>query len=224
MLGLLAHDLRNPLSALHSNIGFLVAALNSESRDVKEAVCDAALSCDGLTHLIDGLETIAYVLGGAPELQKSPTALDGLLQDQVMKNQSVAESHEVGLAIVGNPSAVTVIAHRDMLARAVGAVLRYAIQHAPHRTEVHVELEVDTSHARVLVSDEGPRLEIPVQELAFTAEGQIRSKSNLGGRYSRGLGLYCAWICATVSGGTLRVVDARQEQNCFEIGVPLADT
>src|SRR5690606_13210231 len=40
LLGLLAHDLRNPLSALHSNLGYLDAVLASRDEEVREAIED----------------------------------------------------------------------------------------------------------------------------------------------------------------------------------------
>src|SRR6186713_225154 len=53
LLGLLAHDLRNPLSALHSNLGYLDTVLSSHDDEAREAVEDGVVSCDGLSHVID---------------------------------------------------------------------------------------------------------------------------------------------------------------------------
>src|SRR5690606_3048732 len=64
LLGLLAHDLRNPLSALHSNVGYLGSLSERYDDDAKEAIADALLSCDSLRTVIDSVEILSHVLTG----------------------------------------------------------------------------------------------------------------------------------------------------------------
>ena len=42
LLGLFAHDLRNPLSALHSNVSFLGSVLGTGDNDAREGLEDVA--------------------------------------------------------------------------------------------------------------------------------------------------------------------------------------
>ena len=58
-LGLFAHDLRNPLSALHSNVSFLGSVLGTGDNDAREALEDVAASSDALGHITDNLELFA---------------------------------------------------------------------------------------------------------------------------------------------------------------------
>src|SRR5262245_13794222 len=64
LIGLLAHDLRNPLSALHSNLGYLEAVLPSDEGEAREAVEDGVVSCDGLSHVIDNVDLLGQILRG----------------------------------------------------------------------------------------------------------------------------------------------------------------
>ena len=58
LLALVAHDLRNPLSALHSNVGFLEATLSTKDTDALDALADISASCSSLKHIIDNLELV----------------------------------------------------------------------------------------------------------------------------------------------------------------------
>ena len=62
LLRMLAHDLRNPLSALHSNCAFLGSAPEPRSEEEREAIADALVSCDSLQSLVDGLDLLSRAL------------------------------------------------------------------------------------------------------------------------------------------------------------------
>ena len=83
LLGLLAHDLRNPLSALHSNLGYLDTVLSSQDEEAREAVEDGVVSCDGLSHVIDNVDLLGQVLRGGLRVQKSPSPAAALIAGAV---------------------------------------------------------------------------------------------------------------------------------------------
>jgi signal transduction histidine kinase len=218
LLGLLAHDLRNPLSALQSNVGFLGSLIGPEDRDARDAVSDAVLSCDGLNHIIDSVELLAQVLGEPSEFERTVFALGPLLTSVVDGCQSLAASHEVRLEL--DPAAgqkqVRASAHRELAGRALAALVRNSIQHAPVASVVRVGLRVDEGTVVVSVSDAGQPLAPDLVEEAFTARGQTRTKALSGGRYSRGLGLFCARVCADSSGARV-CAGSRGAGNVFEL-------
>jgi len=201
LLSLLAHDLRNPLSALHSNVGFVGSMSDPANVDTQEAIADALLSCDSLGHIIDSIEILSHVLTGAEQLPPSSFSVAPLLQDAVSSCAALATSHEVRLALDAEAQASTeqVVAHRDMALRALTALLRNSIQHAPPGSTARLGLTPDGDRCAVFVKDSGPALAEEASDAAFTAAGQISTKGIRGGRYSRGLGLYCARVCAAAA-------------------------
>src|SRR6186713_3605789 len=80
LLGLLAHDLRNPLSALHSNVGYLGSLSDKYDDDAREAIADALLSCDGLRIIIDSVEILSHVLTEATGFDPAAFGLSALIQ------------------------------------------------------------------------------------------------------------------------------------------------
>ncbi len=223
LLGLLAHDLRNPLSALHSNIGFL-ETIDGLDEDAREAIGDGMVSCDGLAHIIDNVELLGQRLREASIQRPRPAAM-GLAQaasDTVQSCAAAAQSHEVELVIADTLRAtdVNVLCDRDMFRKSLGNLVRNSIQ-LGGSGPIRLSFRSDDRHAVVVVEDHGPNPRGDLREAVFTVDGQIRAKTEAAGRYSRGLGLLCARLAADACGGEVKVVDPPSGQgNAFELRVP----
>jgi signal transduction histidine kinase len=213
LLGLFAHDLRNPLSALHSNVSFLGSVVASSDTEAHEALEDVAASSDALGHITDNLELFALALDGAKPREQHEFSLREVLRESAQKSRRFAESYRVNLEVdVESASDARVVANRDMLLRALCNLIRNSIQHAGESGKVNVTALREGNELLVRVGDSGVPLAPEVGEQAFTAEGQLSTKNVSGGRYSRGLGLYAARIAADVAGARVRrsnVSDAR---------------
>jgi two-component system sensor histidine kinase BaeS len=205
LLGLFAHDLRNPLSALHSNVSFLGSVVGTADNEAREALEDVAASSDALGHITDNLELFALALEGAKPREAHELPLRELLREASQKSRRFAESYRVTLDVDAESGAdLRAIANRDMLQRALSNLIRNAIQHAGETGKVTVRARRDGAEVLVSVMDSGVPLAHDMGEQAFTAEGQLSTKNISGGRYSRGLGLYAARIAADIAGATVR--------------------
>lgn len=203
LLALLAHDLRNPLSAIHSNIGFLAAILEGRDDEVSDALTDGLISCDGLSHIIDNIDLLGHVLREASSPPRAPFEVCGLVADVVSRCGSVAQSHRITLQYapsVAESDLPAVYGARDIIGKALGNLIRNCVQHSAPGQTVVVRTERTANGVRVCVEDRGTPIPEAEQEHLFTAEGQVRAKSSADGRYSRGLGLYAARLAAELGG------------------------
>ncbi len=218
LLGLFAHDLRNPLSALHSNVSFLGSVVASTDTEAHEALEDVAASSDALGHITDNLELFALALDGAKRREPHEFTLRDLLREAGQKSRRFADSYRVQLEVDAE-SAIEMrgLANRDMLLRCLSNLIRNAIQHAGESGKVSVRAVRLGPELVVAVTDSGVPLSRDVGEQAFSAEGQLSTKNVSGGRYSRGLGLYAARIAAGVAGATVRCPSAGEAR--FELCV-----
>lgn len=222
LLGLIAHDLRNPLSALQSNVSFVSTMVGSEDEDACEAISDALVSCDGLQRIIDNIELLAMRIRGARELDQFPVALGALLDEVAARSQATARSHGVELNVAPRERSGgdQVPAHREMLARALSNLIHNSIQHAPPGSVVRLSVRSDGDRIVAVVEDDGPALAEELSKLAFTAPGQLASKGLVHGRYSRGIGLFSAAVAATAAGAFVRTVAGPNGQgNMFELTI-----
>lgn len=218
LLGLFAHDLRNPLSALHSNVSFLGSVVDAADTEALEALDDVAASSDALGHITDNLELFALALDGARPREAHEFPLRELLREAGQKSRRFADSYRVRLEVDAESGAeLRGVANRDMYLRALSNLIRNAIQHAGESGKVIVRAGKRGTDVVVSVTDSGIPLSKEVGEQAFTAEGQLSTKNISGGRYSRGLGLYAARIAASVAGASVRAPSEHESR--FELCV-----
>lgn len=211
LLGLFAHDLRNPLSALHSNVSFLGSVVASTDTEAHEALEDVAASSDALGHITDNLELFALALDGAKRREPLEFPVRELLREAGQKSRRFAESYRVRLEVDTESAAeLRCLAHRDMLLRALSNLIRNGIQHAGEAGKVTVRAGRVSGEVIVGVTDSGVPLSPEVGEQAFSAEGQLSTKNVSGGRYSRGLGLYAARVAAGIAGATVRCPESEE--------------
>jgi two-component system sensor histidine kinase KdpD len=202
LLALLSHDLRNPLSALNSNIGYLDAALDDLSPDEREAIVDAIVSCDSLVNLIGSVDLLAKALRGDPSPPVEPTRVSTVVADVVARTSPLAASHGVALEVVRDAvdSPAQILVNRDMFERSLAYLVRNGVQYSRASGQVMLSIQSVGDRCSVVVADGGNRLSDELCELAFSAAGQIQVKSQANGRYGRGLGLYCAKIAGAFAG------------------------
>jgi signal transduction histidine kinase len=221
LLGLLAHDLRNPLSALHSNLGYLDTVLSSHDGEAREAVEDGVVSCDGLSHVIDNVDLLGQVLRGGIRVQRAPSPVAPLIAGAVERCQPAARSHGLTLELDAKTRQLhaAVDVGRELATRALTNLIRNSIQHAPPSSTVLVSATAEGQRICVQVRDAGTPLTDDNRESAFTAEGQVAAKARANSRYSRGMGLYCARLAASLCGAEIRVLSPASG-NAFLLSLP----
>jgi signal transduction histidine kinase len=223
LLVLLAHDLRNPLSALHSNIGFLESSTDGKDAELREALADVTVSCGSLNQIIDNLELFGLsALDEPPRLERLPVSLDELAKEAVNRSLASAGSYGARLVLLPSPNpGLRVRLHREMAIRALGNLLFNAIQHGGGG-EVSIQCRADAGGGAILVADRGLPLSPKLRDNAFTAAGQLACKNDPDGRYSRGLGLFAAGVAAALAGAEVRCDQSAEGKNVLELRGPLA--
>jgi signal transduction histidine kinase len=221
LLGLIVHDLRNPLSALHSNASFLQSVRDVTSPDAKEALEDVSASCEALGHIIDNVELLALSLRGEKRFEQNSFSVRELIADALSRSKSLATSYSVRVEFTPSPAAdVHLATSREMLGRALGNLIKNGIQHAQDGVPVRVSAHVEGPRVVLLVEDGGAPVSADFQDRAFTAEGQVSAKGLVGARYSRGVGLFAARLAAEAAGAQVRAVPAPGGSgNAFELSV-----
>jgi len=218
LLGLLAHDLRNPLSALQSNASFL-ESVNGIDGDGRDAISDLMVACDGLNLIIDNLDLLGRSLRPPEPSPRRAQRVEALVSDTVQRCARLAVSHGVDV-VVDLPvelSGVAVGSHGDGVAKALANLLQNSLQHGPYGSKVVLSAERREPYVVIRVLDTGTRVDPDSADVAFSMEGQIHSKSTGCGRYGRGLGLYAAAECAKSGGASVKIGNGPGNCNCFEL-------
>ena len=206
VLGLITHDMRNPLAALSSNVGFLNMVSDGMSEDAREAVDDLQLSVEAMGRIIDSLELLCHDLKSQKFGSAMALSVGSVVRAISGQAERAAESHGVVLKLdCGAHEADRFLAVENPFLRALSALIHNALTVAPPRSTVTMTVKVSDDDVSFLVEDRGPGLSPELAESALTASGQVDIKTVSGGRYSRGLGLYVVARSAELAGAKLRV-------------------
>lgn len=221
LIALVAHDLRNPLSALHSNVSFVASSTDVGDPERQEALDDAGVSCEALAHIIDNLDIVSQFLLGRRQASRIRISASGIVSEVVGRCERIARSHGGHLHVPRDALAndIYVRSNREMLSRSLGNLVCNSVQHGGGGT-IRVAMRVDKLDCLITVTDGGAPVVEEFRDAAFTARGQVAAKSSGGGRYSRGLGLFVATIAAEAAGA--RILASEEDgHNMFVLSVPL---
>ncbi|MGW4820534.1 HAMP domain-containing sensor histidine kinase [Streptomyces sp. NPDC004227] len=194
-----AHELRNPLSTLHTRLS--VAAHHPGLADGQSLATGLLPQTERLTRLVDDLLQLAR-LDARPRLRARPVDLDEIVFTEVRearrRTRLVIDQHAVGAARVAGDE--------DALARVVRNLLDNALRHADTRIDVSLGTLGDT--AQLTVADDGPGIPEADRERVF---GRFTRLDDARARDTGGSGLGLAIVRDTVTAhhGSTRIEDNR---------------
>jgi signal transduction histidine kinase/CheY-like chemotaxis protein len=203
-LGILSHELRNPIQAIQTN-AFLV---RTRTRDIEITRPTQAIErqVDRLTTLVDDLLDVVRVS------QKTHLAFETVSLQQVVVGaiehvQKGADAHrrELGVNLAAEP--LFVRADRARLEQAVGNLVHNAIKYSSQQGAVSISVRREDNRALVSVKDRGIGIgqeEMPHLFELFSRGPSARKHSQSG----LGIGLHIARELVLSHGGTL---EARSE-------------
>jgi signal transduction histidine kinase len=223
-LGLLSHELRNPLSALSNSLYVLKNSKPDEARAVRAlAVMDRQVR--HLASLVDDLCDAATIGRGLVELHLVRLDLCEFLHNTAADHKSLFSGHGLKLREDIVQGCLFVSADPVRLGRILGNLLQNAAQFTPCDGEVALALRADflAQSAIIQVRDSGVGLEPQMRDRLFLPFSQAdtslaRSAGGLG------LGLALAKGLVELHGGSIRAESAGLGMgSTFTIELPLRE-
>jgi PAS domain S-box-containing protein len=204
-LGMLSHELRNPLAPIHNSL-FVLERAPPGSEPVARARQVIRRQTEHLTRLVDDLLDVTRIARGKIELHRARLDLGELLRRVCDDHRSVLQQHEMSLAL-DVAGAVWVDADETRLSQVMGNLLQNAARFGRHGGTVSVSAGADGPRAWLRVRDDG--LGIAPEVLPHVFEPFVQAEHDLA-RTKGGLGLGLALVKGLVElhGGA---VTARSE-------------
>jgi signal transduction histidine kinase len=219
LLRVMAHDLRNPLSALVTNLHYLTGVTRGLDADAREALGDSVSLCEVLERLITNLDVLAR--GDERGGQHFPTSLLQVAQTVVKRQRPQAASSGIELVLEEDGQDMLVMVERELFALAAENIVANALEHAPTGSKVRVRTGVHEGQAALMVFDDAPPVPVELREVAVSLHGQGRHARAPETRYGRGLGMLCADLAARGSGGRL-LLDASGGASVMRLLAPIS--
>jgi PAS domain S-box-containing protein len=218
LLGIVGHDLRNPLTAILAAAS-LVGRLGELSARQAYAVERIVSSGTRMQRLITDLLDLTRVrLGGGLPLARRPCDLRDVLRQVVAELQLVHPGRAIRLQLEGDGQGEW---DPERVAQVLSNLLANALQHGSEGSEVVLTLLGSDRSVTVAVRSGGepiPPEMLPMLFESFRGEHARRTRASLG----LGLGLYIVRQIVVAHGGTVEVHSHPSDGTTFTVSLPRA--
>jgi phosphoserine phosphatase RsbU/P len=214
LVGIVSHDIRNPLAVIQMSAALLERGINAEQQ--KAATGRISRAVQRVQHLIgDLLDFTQARLGGGLSMKKTDVDLHQALADGVAELQ-VAFPH-AGLRHERQGEG-TCRVDADRLVQAVGNLVANAAAHGTREEPITVRTESDPHGFRISVHNGGAPIRPELLPRLF--EPMVRGQD--AGSKGVGLGLYIVREIARAHGGSVEATSTAEAGTTFTLRLPAA--
>jgi len=221
-LGMAAHDLRSPLSAILSYSEFLIneaaPSLTEEHARFLEIIHSSSTF---MLTLINDLLDVAVIESGKLHLELKPTDLSALITRVVENFRVLAMKKSMHIELVTIPLPLLLL-DAVKIEQVINNLLGNALKFSPNASTITVSIERHPTEIHLLVHDEGP--DIPVEDLDklfhLFQQTTVRVPS---GEKSSGLGLAIARRIIRGHGGRIWVKSTGEHGKSFIFALPCVE-
>ncbi len=216
-LGILGHDLRNPLQAISGNAGLLLR-YGGLSEPQRKAINRISISADRMARMInDVLDFTRSRLGGGYPVTRVRMNVHDVLRQVVEELEVAHPQRRFELTLTGNGWGEW---DADRVAQAASNLVGNAVQYSPEDSVVTVRARDEEDGVRLEVHNRG--MPIPAERLPHIFDPFVRAHDNSRkvARMGLGLGLYITHEIVKALGGTLQVTSTEADGTCFWMNLP----
>jgi signal transduction histidine kinase len=218
VLGVVAHDLRNPLNLVSMTTQLLMEPdLAPEQRRSTFAI--NARAVQRMNRLIGDLLDVVRMEAGQLTLNVGPSEVTRVLVETMEAFQPRAAEQGISLVLSPEPPNVVVQADEERLLQLIDNLVGNALKFTPKGGRVTIGGYVDANELRVAVTDTGPGIPDEQRARLFDRFWQARGADRRG----LGLGLPIAKGIAEAHGGRLWVESTVGSGSTFNFAMPLSN-
>lgn len=213
LVGMVSHDIRNPLSVIQMSAVLLGRGVGAEQQQA--AIARIARAVQRVQHLIgDLLDFTQARLGGGIGVRKAPADLHQAIADTTAE-LAVAFPHctlvheRIGSALVH--------ADADRIVQAVGNLVANAANHGDPERPITLRTESTDGEFRISVHNHGAA--IPAHVLPRLFEPMVRGAEPGAGK-GVGLGLFIVSAIVRAHGGRVQVSSTVEDGTAFTLALP----
>jgi signal transduction histidine kinase len=217
-IGIVAHDLRNPLNGI-----MLAAEMLEETAAGPAATATTAhliqSECRDMDGLIARFLDIAAIEAGTVKAEPSLCSLEDLARQILARHAGRAAKKGILLHLDFAPATPAAYVDPNFAKEIMDNLLSNALKFSPAGTTVTLGLQPEDGHVRFTVADQGPGLTAQDQERLYRRFTRLSATPTAGER-SLGLGLSIVKHMVDAMGGSIRVVTAPGEGAAFQVAFP----
>ncbi len=222
ILGILAHDLRNPLTAIQLQAELLVGGEQPEQRP---GALRISRSVQSLLELLERLLDVNRIDSGTTLGPLVPLDLHPVVQALAVRHQANALAKGLDLVVASAPNLPQVCADVETLDAILDNLLSNAVKFsptAPPNRSIRVGFAVAEVEVAIWVQDEGLGFNPEELPRAFDRFTRLSARPTAG-ESSTGLGLSIVKKLTEAMGGRVELESRRGEGSTFTVWLPRVD-
>lgn len=215
MLGVVSHDLRNPIHSIFMSSSFLLELLPEAMKVERTQAAVSKRAAERANRLIQDLLDITHIESGRLSLHREPHDAASIAQEALEHAAIVAADRGITL-VRGRMDSAEVEVDRDRVVQALGNLLGNALKFTPPGGRVAVSVDADAQNACISVADTGPGIAPEQIPRLFDRYWQ----ANTADRRGVGLGLSIVKGIAAAHGGEVKVRSQPGAGTTFTLVLP----
>lgn len=215
LVGIVSHDLRNPLNVVHLNASLLARSpLVAEQVRWVQRIQDS--SDRGLRMILDLLDFTQARLGGGIRVTRRPGDMFEMVRHVVEEARTAHPQREIRLNAAGNGQGRW---DSDRVAQLVSNLISNALVYGQEQSPISIHISGEDRHVSLTVHNEGDPIPPEMQEVLFEP---LRQGDSSAGQPSRniGLGLYIVRQIALAHGGRVECHSREGRGTTFRVVLP----
>lgn len=223
-LSMLSHDLRSPLTIIHSYTDLLLDSTPGHDTERREMLSHIKRSAEVSVKLLDDFLTLSTIEAGKMELSVSDASLGGLARLHAGQFSALAMEKGITLHMDTGDGLPAVRLDEKQYGRVISNIVANAIKYSGQGTNVWVRtgtLREDPFKVYLEVLDEGPG--IPEDDLPHVTERYYRADAP-GRSQGTGLGLTIVKAITELHKGTVEITNRPEGGTSVRVVLPTSST
>lgn len=218
LLGMAAHDLRNPLHVNSSIISFLMDGQTARPESDRKLLERLSANSRYMTRLVDSVLDFAAIESGRVRLEREDASVDQVIRSVVEMLQIIAAGKEIQIRYdADSPANLSIDPVK--VGEAVQNIISNAVQYSPPGSAIDVRVRERASEVVIEIEDRGPGIKASAVPLLFQPFQRLAPAK--GSRQkSVGLGLAITKRLIEAHDGTIDVISEIGLGTTFVVKLP----
>jgi len=218
-LGIVAHDLKNPLGAIKGFGAIIKENEDLSDEDLEEFAGIIVDSSERMFDIITSLLDINKIEEGRIEVKYQEISANELIDILVKQNSDLASKKDITINVSKLSQDIRITTDKTLVMQVLDNFLSNAIKFSPSEKAITVSIENKPDFISVSVKDEGPGLSEDDKSKLFQKFSKLSARPTAG-ENSTGLGLSIAKKITEMLGGTIEVFSEKGNGAEFKIILP----
>jgi two-component system, sensor histidine kinase and response regulator len=224
LLGIVAHDLKNPLSTIQIGAEWLKNEYQYLSEEEVVETISTICSCTGqMFGFIKNLLDVNIIESGKLKVSLIKADVLPILQSIINRYKPFAKVKEIEILFEGLEKQYLAVVDERLVLQVLDNLISNAVKYSPHRKNIEIRINKDEKFIFCEIQDQGPGICQLEQQKLFQKFAHLSSEPT-GGEHSTGLGLFIVKRLVNAMNGSVYCESELGKGSRFTVCFPITNS